>query len=58
MSQMQSFVKSPRVNEPERICSDDTQTDVVDAAIGQNNYDNLNLIFKVATIIRNETIGP
>ena len=52
----EKFVKSPRVNEPDRICSYDTEASIVDEAFGQNNYDDINLVFKVATTIRKELL--
>ena len=48
------FVRSFRLNEPEKICSDATQRQALENAISQNTSDDLNLLFQAAKLIRAE----
>lgn len=50
------FIKSLRVNEPENILTDDTETGVVDAAVKRSNYDEMNLVYEVASLVRKELL--
>ena len=50
------FLKSLRVNEPERIISDETQTGIIDSVIEKSNYEEMNLIFDVAKLVRKELL--
>ena len=48
------FVKSPRVNEPDRICSESTGEYALDMTMQQCAAGNYNDIFNAAKIIRHE----
>ena len=48
------FMKSPRVNEPERVCSKGVQEAALD--ILSNQSDDLDMIFKTAKLVRNELL--
>ena len=49
-----SFQNSPRVNEPERICSNAASSQALDNVIKQSKADNFNELFNVSKIIRKE----
>ena len=48
------FVRSFRLIEPEKICSDATQRQALENAVSQNTSDDLNLLFQAAKLIRAE----
>ena len=50
------LVKSPRVNEPERLTSDDTQSSAIDNVIERSSYEEFNLIFDVFKLVRKELL--
>ena len=50
------FIKSPRRNEPERICSRKTNEDIVDAAVKQNTHEDLQEVQEVAAMVRKELL--
>lgn len=51
------FCKSPKRNEAERVCSKKTSECILDNAIKQSAHDDLNSIFKVATMLRKEILS-
>ena len=51
------FIKAPRRNEPERVCSKETSESSIDAAIKQNTQENLTDIFAVSSVIRKELLS-
>ena len=51
------FIKSPRRNEPERVCNKETSECSIDVAIKQNTQENLTDIFAVSSMIRKELLS-
>ena len=51
------FIKSPRRNEPERVCNKETSECSIDVAIKQNTQENLTDTFAVSSMIRKELLS-
>ena len=50
------FIKSPRRNEPEQICSRKTNEDIADAAVERNTHEDLQEVQEVAAMVRKELL--